>query len=317
VLEEVFDGPLVRLLLARRAKLRREHLHDPTGAAADLKKLHDLSPNDAGVMAELTALLTELGDYRGMVRVFEDQILRGKDMSARAELARDVARMWEKELADPREAADAWRRVLRMKQGDAEAAAGLERAKANMLKSLGTTADPGSDPDAQAHVVPPVAAEEVDSRTSADGVSEAEPADSLRAAPPAETLDSSGDAGDAHSADVTGEHGSRPLLDSGEQAQAAPSDSDPPADSVVVDFSDTTLPASASDPAAPPTDHELAIDVDASGDVAVALDEEVLLADELDEGVDVQADGPADKTQPPESPPARKRSVPPPLPRGS
>ncbi len=73
VLEEVFDGPLVRQLLARRAKLRREFLNDTAGAAADLKKLHDLSPNDGQVLADLTALLTELGDFRGMVRVFEDQ----------------------------------------------------------------------------------------------------------------------------------------------------------------------------------------------------------------------------------------------------
>jgi tetratricopeptide (TPR) repeat protein len=49
VLEEVFDGPLVRQLLARRAKIRRERLKDTAGAAADLKKLHDLSPNDAAV----------------------------------------------------------------------------------------------------------------------------------------------------------------------------------------------------------------------------------------------------------------------------
>ena len=43
-LGEVFDGPLVRLLLARRAKLRRHDLDDRPGAAVDLKKLHDLSP---------------------------------------------------------------------------------------------------------------------------------------------------------------------------------------------------------------------------------------------------------------------------------
>ena len=85
-------------------------------------------------MDELSALLTELGDYRGMVQLYEDQILRGKDMNARAELARKVARMWEEQLTDPREAADAWRRVLRMKQNDPEATAGLERAKSNMLK---------------------------------------------------------------------------------------------------------------------------------------------------------------------------------------
>jgi tetratricopeptide (TPR) repeat protein len=145
-LGEVFDGPLVRQLLGRRAKLRRELLDDKTGSAADLKKLHDLSPNDQGVMDELSALLTELGDYRGMVQLYEDQILRGKDMNARAELARKVARMWEEQLADPREAADAWRRVLRMKQADPEATAGLERAKSNMLKKP----EPGGEREAYA-----------------------------------------------------------------------------------------------------------------------------------------------------------------------
>jgi hypothetical protein len=34
-LEEVFDGPLVRKLLARRAELRRDKLDDRQGAAAD------------------------------------------------------------------------------------------------------------------------------------------------------------------------------------------------------------------------------------------------------------------------------------------
>ncbi|MGO8992357.1 MAG: hypothetical protein ACLQVI_03450, partial [Polyangiaceae bacterium] len=66
---------------------------------------------------------------------------------ARAELARKVARMWEEQLADSREAADAWRRVLRMKSGDAEATAGLERAKQNMLKK--------PDPDASDAYAPP------------------------------------------------------------------------------------------------------------------------------------------------------------------
>jgi tetratricopeptide (TPR) repeat protein len=146
-LSEVFDGPLVRQLLARRAKMRRETLDDKAGAAADLKKLHDLSPNDQAVMDELSGLLTEVGDYRGMVQLYEDQILRGKDMTARAELARKVARMWEEQLNDAREAADAWRRVLRMKPGDPEATAGLDRAKSNMLKK--------PDPNASDAYAPP------------------------------------------------------------------------------------------------------------------------------------------------------------------
>ncbi|HTQ03682.1 MAG TPA: hypothetical protein VMI54_07485, partial [Polyangiaceae bacterium] len=133
-LEEVFDGPLVRKLLARRAAIRRDQLSDPQGAATDLRRLHDLSPSDADVVEQLLRLYTELADWRGMVQLYEDQILRGKDPAVRAELARKVARLWEEKLDDPREAADAWRRVLRMKQGDPEATEGLERAKSGMLK---------------------------------------------------------------------------------------------------------------------------------------------------------------------------------------
>ena len=147
-LEEVFDGPLVRKLLARRGTLRREKLADSPGAAADLKRLHDLSPADTGVMDQLSALYVELEDYRGMVQLYEDQILRGKEPSARAELARKVARLWEEKLSDPREAADAWRRVLRMKAADPEAVEGLERAKANMLKR--PSSEPPSEPEAVA-----------------------------------------------------------------------------------------------------------------------------------------------------------------------
>jgi hypothetical protein len=169
----------VRQLLGRRARLRRTELNDRAGAAADLKKLHDLSPSDAAVMEELSAMLTELGDYRGMVQLYEDQILRGKDMNARAELARKVARMWEDQLQDPREAADAWRRVLRMKAADPEATAGLERAKSNMLKKP----DPGAGPEQYAPPKPPAP---VPPPTSTAALTEPAPSSSgpeLRATP--------------------------------------------------------------------------------------------------------------------------------------
>ena len=132
-LEQVFDGPLVRLLLRRRALLRRDALADLAGAAEDFKRLHDLSPGDGEVAEQLEGLYEDLGDVRGLVGLYEDQILRSKDGAHRAELATKVARLWEGELDDAREAADAWRRVLRMKSGDEEAKAGLARAKAAML----------------------------------------------------------------------------------------------------------------------------------------------------------------------------------------
>ena len=186
-LSEVFDGPLVRQLLGRRAKLRRELMNDPHGAAADLKKLHDLSPTDQEVMDELSALLRELGDYRGMVQLYEDQILRGKDMTARAELARKVARMWEEQLQDPREAADAWRRVLRMKAGDAEATSGLERAKSNMLKKPDPNATDAYAPPKLQSVPPPAPA-----RVPAPAVTRPAPMTERKSARDVSTLDSLG-----------------------------------------------------------------------------------------------------------------------------
>jgi tetratricopeptide (TPR) repeat protein len=133
-LEEVSDGPLVRKLLGARGRVRRDELQDVRGAAEDLKRLHDLAPADADVVTELSALYTSLEDYRGMVQLFEDQILRSKDQTLRGELAREVALLWRDKLGDPRETADAWRRVLRIKPGDGEATDGLSAAKQAMLK---------------------------------------------------------------------------------------------------------------------------------------------------------------------------------------
>jgi cytochrome c-type biogenesis protein CcmH/NrfG len=161
-LEEVFDGPLVRKILSRRAQLRAEQLNDKQGAAGDLKRLHDLTPADQTVIQQLGELYEEIGDHKGMVQLLEDQILRGKDPALRTDLARKVARLWEEKLADAREAADAWRRVLRMKSGDPEATEGLDRAKSNMLKRSSSDA-PSLPPDSvedsisakDAHAEPP------------------------------------------------------------------------------------------------------------------------------------------------------------------
>jgi hypothetical protein len=132
-LEEVFDGPVVRKLLRKRADQRLGVLADKAGAAEDLKRLHDLAPADQDLTKELAQILTELGNHRGMIELYEDQILRGRQPHVRAELARKVALLWEESLGDAREAADAWRRVLRMKAGDKEALAGVERCKSGRV----------------------------------------------------------------------------------------------------------------------------------------------------------------------------------------
>ncbi len=140
-LEEVFDVPSVRQLLAARSTIRRTHLNNAAGSADDLKRLHELAPGDDSILRQLESLYGELGDYRGLVQLYENQILRGRDPNARAELARRVALIWRDKLKDARETADAWRRVLRMKPGDTEAKEGVLLAKRAMSYRRGPTAN--------------------------------------------------------------------------------------------------------------------------------------------------------------------------------
>lgn len=125
----VFDATLSRTLLLERARIKREGLGDAKSAAEDLREAYDLSPADAGLWSALTVTLREAGDFRGLVSTYEDRLLRERDVAARQEYARLVARLWTEDLKDPREAADAWRRLLRLAPGDAEAQSGLELAR--------------------------------------------------------------------------------------------------------------------------------------------------------------------------------------------
>ncbi len=342
-LAEVFEGPLLRQLLARRARLRRDELDDPAGAAADLKKLYDLSPNDPTALEELSVLLTRLGDHRAMVQLYEDQILRGKDVSARAELARRVARLWEQELADPREAADAWRRVLRMKPGDPEASAGLEHAKANMLRK------PSPDPESEEDGLAP---EPVVAASATETADEAEPprmpsVTAVRAAP---LEPSSPHLGRSDvEAEVSGFHDSErtakaevviPALAIGDAPSAAEDadgeaealDAKPPERDAVDEAS--TLDAKPDENgdsdearALDAKPHEKGGEAGAkenapgdAGDVDIPveetpLEEDVVIADDLAEMLN-EEESPASAETPPAEPPlAAKRSIPPPLPR--
>src|SRR5262245_42642648 len=82
----------------------------------------------------------------------------------RAELARKVATIWEEDIGDAREAADAWRRVLRMKAGDPDATAGLERAKSGKLNRR---LPPPPIPDAPP--APPESSSDIDPATAPRG----------------------------------------------------------------------------------------------------------------------------------------------------
>jgi tetratricopeptide (TPR) repeat protein len=129
----VLDPPRRRQLHARRAKIRLEQLGDREGAAADLRQVYDLTSDDRATMDTLCPLLRTLGGYRELVQLLEEELPRCKDLGARIDLARWIARTAEDHLPDPCRAADAWLRVLRMNHGDTEATAGLERARSALV----------------------------------------------------------------------------------------------------------------------------------------------------------------------------------------
>lgn len=133
-LERIHDGPQLRALLRRRYDLRSTRLDNPQGAAEDLKRLYELSPGDTDIAAQLETYYEQNDDTRGLVQLFEDRILRSRDSNLRSELARRVAWLWQDKLRNPRETADAWRRVLRLNPADTEAKEHLERAKLEMRK---------------------------------------------------------------------------------------------------------------------------------------------------------------------------------------
>jgi hypothetical protein len=310
-LGEVFDGPLVRLLLARRAKIRRHDLDDPTGAAADLKKLHDLSPSDQAVADELAQLLISLGDFRGLVQLYEDQILRGKDVAVRADLARKVARMWEEQLSDPREAADAWRRVLRLRPNDPDATQGLDRAKSNMLKKPAPPSEaelppaPPSEPKPQSEAATPEGLADEPASLPAEAKAEVGNEEVTLQAPlikmPAED-DPADDAGaDAKAASHEAGAHAAPEAHSGsaESEEVATRPPPPPEEPAVAALA---IPPAAAVPEAPPSAPERESGED------VVFDDEEMAADDLI--MDVE-----DAPEPEKPAPVVKRSIPPPLPR--
>ena len=310
-LGEVFEASLVRELLARRARLRRDAMADKAGAAADLRKLYELAPADHHVAEDLASLYTDLGDHHALVSLYEDQILRTKDPGVRADLARRVAHMWETELVDAREAADAWRRVMRLNPRDAEAVAGLERMKSAMLRrtSLAETA-PRSTPElpTDSQKQPPIA---VPSPLSAAAASTAN-VDAPESAPPpmvqppsVETLESKRIGGLSDPKAVP------------EARRSAPRMTEPE----VGEFRD--IPAAAGSagslhgtPGTVPRAAQSSPSVEASATPPNPVEDDVLVADEVavmidDEPVKVEE-------KPPQTSPKsrRKKSVPPPLPRG-
>ncbi|MGH7434233.1 MAG: hypothetical protein ACRENE_00995, partial [Polyangiaceae bacterium] len=285
-------------------KLRRHDLDDRPGAAVDLKKLHDLSPGDQAVSDDLAQLLTSLGDFRGLVALYEDLILRGKDVAVRADLARKVARMWEEQLVDPREAADAWRRVLRLKPNDPDATQGLDRAKSNMLKKPSRPPEPGEAPPSSPSEAAPSVNPPPSAAPPGEPVAAEADTDSADSAVQAEARSDRGATDrpapvDASANGETADHRAEPPADE----PAAPEDAAHAGPSAETDGAVTKPPP----PGAVPVEIPAPPPALASSEDVVFDDDEEMAADDMI--MDVEETKPEKPSMPP------KRSIPPPLPR--
>ncbi|HEV8246206.1 MAG TPA: hypothetical protein VGP93_10580, partial [Polyangiaceae bacterium] len=192
-------------------------------------------------------------------------------------------RLWEEKLTDPREAADAWRRVLRMKPADPEATEGLERAKTNMLKR------PKSDPPPARKQEPPTAP------TAAADAAEG----SAQAAPPTVSEPESPPA--ASEAPVVKAE-SAPLVEAPPGLVTLPRESLPLDDEKTI--AGMTLPESAP----PPAESRALTDPSALGDsISIAVE----LPPEPDKAAEP---APPEPTPAPPSAPSSGRLAPPPKP---
>jgi len=108
-----------------------------TGALEEAQAIAQTLADASGNHRELLERVLEArGLVNELVASLEKRWSLEKDQARRIAIARRIADALEASNADPRETADAWRRVLRLDPKDGDATAALERAKARALGSM-------------------------------------------------------------------------------------------------------------------------------------------------------------------------------------
>jgi cellulose synthase operon protein C len=88
----------------RAATARREFLNDPRGAEADLRRAIALFPDYPPAIEGLRAVLAELGDWRSLATLFEEEATRTTDEERRRVLHQSLATLHRDLLRNPKEA---------------------------------------------------------------------------------------------------------------------------------------------------------------------------------------------------------------------
>jgi tetratricopeptide (TPR) repeat protein len=114
-------------LLNRIALIHDQHRRDMRAAIGTYERLLEIDPDETSPLDSLEALHTTLGDWRGLVGVFERKVERVYDPEERTELFIRSGSVLEELLGEPREAIDAYRRALEENPEDEVALESLDR----------------------------------------------------------------------------------------------------------------------------------------------------------------------------------------------
>jgi tetratricopeptide (TPR) repeat protein len=129
LVEEALDAKTAGALIRRRATLlARDGRH--ADAAEAWAQLKNLAPNDEGVRVELRASLRRAGKHQDLLMALGQELNKAREPAAKAEIAREIAVTWERDLKNRWEAIEAWTKVLSLAPGDADATEALARLKA-------------------------------------------------------------------------------------------------------------------------------------------------------------------------------------------
>jgi tetratricopeptide (TPR) repeat protein len=158
--EEALDPRTAACLLSRRARLLEGPLGRADDAANVYSKLLQLRPDDQQAASKLRESLRKARRFQDLLVVIHKQTLRAKQPDDKVELLKETAQVWELDLRNRWEAADAWAKVLELAPTDPEALRALSR--------LDRRAAPPSGPRAQGRVTPDLDRRQAPAQPSSD-----------------------------------------------------------------------------------------------------------------------------------------------------
>jgi golgin subfamily B member 1 len=126
-IEKTEDPMVVTELLTTIARVQDEKLGDPRAAIETFERLLAHDPDDASPLDSLEALHTMLGDWRGMVDVFQRKVEQSLDPQERGELLRRAGAVLEELIGDSDAAVEAYRRATEEDHTDGVAFEALDR----------------------------------------------------------------------------------------------------------------------------------------------------------------------------------------------